>query len=104
MAKGRTGAEMRSAVGTVDEFMLAQNYPNPFNPVTAIRFGLPEASVVTLTVHDMLGRRVATLVESGLNAGIHTVTWDASTLPSGSYVYLLKAGDFMQRKQMLLLK
>lgn len=71
---------------------LEPNYPNPFNPSTQIRFGLPETtSGVTLTVHDLLGRRVSTLLEAqALPAGWHEITFDASALTSGTYVYTLR--------------
>lgn len=73
---------------------LGQNYPNPFNPSTQIRFGLPSAAQgVRLSVHDMLGRRVATLLDgASLPAGWHEVTFNADHLPTGRYVYRLEVG------------
>ncbi len=86
------------------DFALAQNYPNPFNPTTAIQFALPEAADVSLVVYDLLGRAVQELVAHPMETGTHTVTFDASGLPSGMYVYRLVADDFVQTKRMMLLK
>lgn len=85
-------------------FNLDQNYPNPFNPATTIRYQLLAGSFVELRVFDVLGREVATLVASVCSAGTHLVNWNASDLPSGFYVYCLKAGDFVSTKKMLLLR
>jgi hypothetical protein len=67
-------------------FDMSQNYPNPFNPTTSIRYSAPEASQVSLTVTDMLGRTVATLVNGTVETGVHDVTFDAANLNSGNYV------------------
>ena len=87
-------------------FELEQNYPNPFNPSTAIRFSLPATEKVTLAVYDILGKRVATLLDGEqLNTGQHTVDFDASALASGVYTYRLQAGsEFVQSRRMLLVK
>jgi hypothetical protein len=85
-------------------FELQQNFPNPFNPSTEIRFSLPRSSQVTLRVYDLLGREVATLVQGPLPAGMHEVTLDASSLPSGIYFYRLNAGNLAQIRKMMLLK
>ena len=90
--------------GVPERFFLAQNYPNPFNPSTEIRFDLPEAAEVQLVVYDVTGREVAQLVDQPMDAGIHAVTWDASGLPSGTYLYRLTAGPFTETKAMALLK
>ena len=87
---------------TVQKFHLEQNYPNPFNPATEIRFSLPAAEHVTLTVFDVLGREVAVLVNTELASGSHNVTFDASGLASGIYLYRLEtAGQQLTRKMML---
>jgi hypothetical protein len=85
-------------------FSLTQNYPNPFNPSTTITFDVPSAGAVSLAVFDMLGRRVATLVNEQLQPGRYRTTWDATGLPSGVYVYRLQAGGFVQTRKLLLAK
>lgn len=85
-------------------FELQQNYPNPFNPSSNIRFGLPESGEVRLDVYNMLGQRVATLVNQKMQAGWHSVTFDASGLSSGTYIYRITSGDFVQTKKMMLIK
>jgi hypothetical protein len=88
----------------VNEFNLEQNYPNPFNPSTSINYTLAEAGDVSLRVFDVLGREVATLVNSTQNAGSYDITFDASDLASGLYIYTLKTGNFVSSKKMMLLK
>ena len=85
-------------------FSLSQNYPNPFNPTTKLRFGLPERTNAKLTVYDILGRVISTLVNGELEAGYHEVNFDASKLSSGIYFYRLQAGNFVDMKKMILAK
>lgn len=85
-------------------YKLDQNYPNPFNPTTNIKFQIPKASHVKLTVYNILGQRVATLVDNQLSAGIHMVQFHADKLASGVYFYRLRAGNFVASKKLLLLK
>ena len=85
-------------------FALRQNYPNPFNPSTTIKYDLPKASLVWLSVFDILGRQVSVLVNERRDAGVHEVKFDGSNLASGVYFYQLKAGDFVATKRLLLLK
>jgi hypothetical protein len=86
-------------------FELEQNYPNPFNPSTTIRFSLPTSQVVTLKVYDMLGREVATLVNGErLGAGNYAYQFMANGLASGTYIYRLQAGNFVEAKKMTLVK
>lgn len=85
-------------------FNLEQNFPNPFNPSTNIKFELPKASFVKLVIFDALGREMESLVNQEMNAGSHSITWDASKYTSGVYFYKLTAGDFTDTKKMMLLK
>ena len=87
-----------------NQFVLSQNYPNPFNPVTKIQFQLPESGFASLKVFDMLGREVATLMNRDITAGDHTVSFDASKLSSGIYIYRLIMGDVSLTKKMTLIK
>ncbi len=83
---------------------LQQNYPNPFNPSTSITFSLPESGEVSLKVFDILGQEITSLVEGNLQAGLHTVSFDASSLSSGIYLYRLKMGNVTLNRSMTLIK
>jgi hypothetical protein len=92
-----------------EEFALGQNYPNPFNPSTQIRFALPEQSRVTITIYNMLGGKVRTLVNDFQDAGYRNVLWNATNdhgapVSAGMYIYTIQAGNFYQAKKMILLK
>ncbi|MBE2256785.1 MAG: T9SS type A sorting domain-containing protein [Ignavibacteria bacterium] len=92
-------------VGIPEKFELSQNYPNPFNPVTKINFDLPKESKVTLSVFDITGRLVASLLSNqNFSAGYHTVQFNGSNFASGTYFYRLTTGDFTQTKKMQLVK
>ncbi len=86
------------------EFILEQNYPNPFNPSTKISWQSPESSWQTITVYDVLGNEIATLVNGYRIAGNYEIQFDASRLASGIYIYKLQAGSFTNTKKMVLLK
>ncbi len=90
-------------------FALSQNYPNPFNPTTNIKYSIPENSVVTLTIYNMLGQQVKTLINAQQDAGFYTISWDGtngygSKVSSGIYIYRLQAGKFTSTIKMNLLK
>jgi len=85
-------------------FSLSQNYPNPFNPITRIRFDLPKNVNVKLTIYDMLGREVETIVNEQLNAGSYEVSWDGTKYTSGVYYYRLQTEEFINTKSMILVK
>ncbi len=85
-------------------FALFQNYPNPFNPSTTIQFHIANRELVSLTVFDILGREVSTLVNEHLAPGVYTIKWNAAQLSSGVYFYRLQAGNFVQTKKLLLQK
>lgn len=87
-----------------ESYALDQNYPNPFNPTTDISFDLPATSHVNLTIFNVLGQEVTTLVDDRMDAGTHTVEWNASSYSSGVYFYRISAEQFSETKKMMLLK
>lgn len=96
--------QVSNEVETPMEFALQQNYPNPFNPATTIHFTLAKSSNVQLSVYNLQGQHIATLLNEKLSSGEHAATFDASQLSSGVYIYRLQAGEFMQTKKMMLIK
>ncbi len=114
---GNTGGGMYSTYGCSDytaivnnntevptAYTLKQNYPNPFNPVTNIKFSIPQASFVKLTVYDITGREVAKLVNENMTAGSYTVDFNASDLATGVYLYRIDTDGFTDVKKMMLVK
>ena len=107
-----TTVNVSASGGSPTTFALLQNYPNPFNPTTAISFQISAVSFVSLTVIDILGREVATLVNERRDAGFYTVQWNASTAPSGLYFCRLQArpdaggqpGEYVETRKMILLR
>jgi len=92
-----------------EQFSLHQNYPNPFNPVTTLRYDLPENSLVNITIYDMMGRKVKTLLNQTQDAGYKSLIWDATNdygkpLSAGIYLYQIQAGEYISTKKMVLLK
>lgn len=85
-------------------YALEQNYPNPFNPSTLISYEIPKAGQVTLKVYDVLGKKVAELINENQNPGKYSIRFNAENLPSGIYIYELRANDFTQSRKMTLLK
>ena len=97
------GADIREV------FALHQNYPNPFNPITTMRYDLPEADLVNITIYDMLGREVKTLINQTQDAGYRSVIWDATNnygkpVSAGIYLYQIHAGEYISTKKIVLLK
>ncbi len=86
------------------QFELSQNYPNPFNPSTIIKFGLPENSRVKLEVYNVLGEKIATLLNNELKAGYYSINFDASNLTSGVYIYRIETNTWKDVKKMILVK
>ena len=91
------------------QYALHQNYPNPFNPITSLRYDLPENSMVTITIYDMLGREVRTIMNEVQDAGYKSIIWNATndygqTVSAGIYLYQIKTERFVQTKKMILLK
>lgn len=85
-------------------FSLSQNYPNPFNPTTTINYYIPKTSFVTISVYDVLGREIETLVNEEKPVGTYNVGFNASKLTSGIYFYRMQAGDFVETKKLIVLK
>lgn len=95
--------------GVPTTFALSQNYPNPFNPSTAIDYALSERAFVTIKVHNLLGQEVKTLVAEERGAGVYNVEWDGKDnagidVPSGMYLYTMRAGNFVQSRKMMLMR
>ena len=104
-----TSVDMDEHMLIPNQIILHQNYPNPFNPVTTLRYELPENGMVNITIYDMLGRQVKTLVNQAQDAGYRSVVWDATNdygkpVSAGIYLYQIQAGEYMQTRKMVLLK
>lgn len=99
-----TGTSIENPDVIPSQVELKQNYPNPFNPSTQITFAIPQAGNVTLEVFNVVGQKVATLVNAPMSAGYHTVAFDATNLSSGMLIYRITAGNEVQVKQMMLIK
>lgn len=104
-----TGVGSQEETVLPSEFRLGQNFPNPFNPETTIRYALPEAAHATLGIYNILGQKVATLVDQEKPAGYHEVIWNGrdssdQLLASGVYFYQLIAGEFQRTRRMMLMK
>jgi hypothetical protein len=89
---------------TPNRFQLDQNYPNPFNPTTTLSFTLAKQARTVLTLHNILGQEVATLIDADMPAGQHTVTFNGENLQSGLYFYTISSGDYCDTKKMMLIK
>ncbi len=90
-------------------YLLYQNYPNPFNPITTLRYSLPEDEIVNITIFDMKGNIVKTLINSSQSGGYKSIQWNATndrneSVSAGLYIYMIQAGEFKQTKKMVLLK
>ena len=110
LPEGSPNDVIKSDVSVIpSQFELSQNYPNPFNPTTKIKYSIPNIGAsltesVRLTVYDVLGNEIRTLVNKIQQPGSYEVRFDASGLPSGIYFYLLKAGNYIETKKMILMK
>jgi len=101
---GLTETSVEESLEQPNAYALHNNFPNPFNPTTNISFTLPMAENVQLSVYNVLGQRVATLVDGVMSAGTHTVNFNAADLASGVYLYQIRAGSFSQSRTMMLVK
>ncbi len=102
-------ANAESNIAVIRDFSLRQNYPNPFNPATTIEYDLPEDGRVNLTIYNLLGQKVRTLVSAPQTAGRYRIMWDAKSeqgnaVASGIYLYRLQTGNFVRTKKLILLK
>jgi hypothetical protein len=104
MASEDSDMMLAKAASLPESFSLSQNYPNPFNPSTTISFSLPAASDVSLKIFNVLGQEVTTLIDGPMDAGEHSVQFDAANLASGIYFYRINAGSFMDTRKMVLTK
>ena len=102
--KDLTAISDKDKLGVPNHIKLFQNYPNPFNPTTQIEYSLPKAAEVSLKIYDILGRQVAVLAKGTKKAGNYRITWNASNMASGIYIYQLKVDDVIKSRKMLLLK
>jgi len=101
---GGVSTELVNGLSIPRDFRLGQNYPNPFNPSTTIEFDLPIQSSVRLAIYNIMGQEIAVLVDEVRVAGSHSVSWDASKIASGLYLYRLHAGNKTIDRKMILLK
>ena len=104
-----TAVDEEATVSLPREYFLFQNFPNPFNPITELRYQLPEASEVRLSLYNLLGQEVRRLVNGEMAAGAHSAQWDGrddsgNPLASGVYLCRFRAGDFRQTKRIVLLR
>ncbi len=99
-----TSVESPKASGIPRSFFVEQNYPNPFNPSTIISYGIPKSGFVSAKIFNLLGQEVTTLFSGYQNAGVYNITFDASRLSSGVYLYRIQAGNVVETKRMVLMK
>lgn len=85
-------------------YSLSQNYPNPFNPVTNTKFQLPKTGFARITILDMLGREIETLVNEDLRSGTYNAIWNAAKYASGVYFYRPESGEYSEVKKMIMIK
>ena len=98
-----------SSNGFPIRFTIYPNFPNPFNPTTQIRYDLPKENIVNITIYDVLGRKIRTLMNINQTAGYHSIRWDAKNdmgedIAAGVYIYTIQTGEFRSSKKMVLLK
>ena len=91
-------------IGVPTEFNVSTAYPNPFNPVTNVDFAIPEAGNVSIIVYNLVGQVMETLVDDYKSAGFHTVSWDASSVPSGLYFITVESGEKVSTQKLVLMK
>ena len=87
-----------------ESFSLSAAYPNPFNPVTTLRFALPTEAQVSLTIYNLQGRQVVSLIDGNMDAGYHSVVWNADSHSSGIYFVKMIAGEYVNTQKLMLVK
>ena len=87
-----------------DKFILHSAYPNPFNPTTQLKYGLSKNAHVTISIYDIVGRKIVELINNKQQAGYHTVIWNGSQHASGIYFVKMEAGDFISTQKLMLVK
>jgi uncharacterized lipoprotein YddW (UPF0748 family) len=97
-------SDVENILSPPTEFNLEQNYPNPFNPTTNIKFSLEKSGITKLTIYDIMGREIETLINDHLSTGVHEIVFNASNYSSGVYYYKLQSNNLMQVKKMILIK
>ena len=91
-------------VALPESFSLDRAYPNPFNPVTTLSFAIPVDSEVSLSVYNLQGREVSTLIDANMDAGYHSVVWNADSYSSGVYFVKMIAGEYVKTQKLMLIK
>jgi len=101
---GQGITEVKDNYKLPDKYFLKQNYPNPFNPSTIIEYKIPESNFVEIKIYDVLGKEILTLLNEYKSEGIYKVQFYTDDLPSGVYIYRMKAGNFSETKKMILMR
>ena len=101
--------ELSSEISSPETFRLHQNYPNPFNPITNLNYELADDAYVSITIYDMLGRKIRTILNEHQDPGYKSLIWNATNnygkpVSAGIYLYQIKAGEYISTKKMVLLK
>ena len=97
-------SSLTEAIALPEAFSLDRAYPNPFNPVTTLSFAIPINAEVSLSIYNLQGREVSTLIDGNMDAGYHSVVWNADTYSSGVYFVKMVAGDFVSTQKLMLVK
>jgi len=95
---------LTEAIQLPETFSLDRAYPNPFNPTTTLSFAIPVDAAVSLSIYNMQGREVSTLIDGNIDAGYHSVVWDANSYASGVYFVKMVAGDYINTQKLMLIK
>jgi hypothetical protein len=103
------GAPLSISELTPSEFELMQNYPNPFNPSTSINFSIPEFSMVLISIYNVNGQKVKSLLQSTMSPGYHQVSWygddnNGASVSNGIYFYIMETSSFIEKRKMLFIK